>query len=119
MERSVGSRVLQLRSNRSQLYFVAHDPHIIITCSGRGGICHLALYLYLFGVYMQKVTLPTKFHTSIETTIKLKDEAGMAGSKSTQTRFVYLSYPLYTPTLVFLDTKYHARLIQHVSVAIL
>ena len=38
--------------------------------------------------------------TSIKT-IKLKDEVGMAGSKSTQTRFVRNKHLLYIPTLAF------------------
>ena len=40
--------------------------------------------------------------TSIKT-IKLKDEVGMAGSKSTQTRFVRDKHLLYIPTLAILD----------------
>ena len=42
--------------------------------------------------------------TSIKT-IKLKDEVGMAGSKSTQTRFVRDKHQilLYIPSLAFLD----------------
>ena len=34
-------------------------------------------------------------------TIKLKDEVGMAGSKSTPTRFVRHKHLLYIPTLAF------------------
>ena len=33
----------------------------------------------------------------------LKDEVGMAGSKSTQTRFVRHKHLLYIPSLAFLD----------------
>ena len=36
-------------------------------------------------------------------TIKLKDEVGMAGSKSTRTRFVRHKHLLYIPSLTFLD----------------
>ena len=36
-------------------------------------------------------------------TIKLKDEVGMTGSKSTQTRFVRDKHLLYIPSLAFLD----------------
>ena len=38
-----------------------------------------------------------------KTSIKLKDEVGMAGSKSTQTRFVRHKHLLYIPSLAFLD----------------
>ena len=38
--------------------------------------------------------------TSIKSN-KLKDEVGMAGSKSTQTRFIRLKHLLYIPTLAF------------------
>ena len=40
-------------------------------------------------------------YTSIKT--KLKEEVGMAGSKSTQTRFVRHKHLLYIPSLAFLD----------------
>ena len=44
------------------------------------------------------------YHTIIIiTSIKLKDEVGMAGLKSTQTRFVRHKHLLYIPLLAFLD----------------
>ena len=49
---------------------------------------------------------------TITKTIKLKDEVGMAGSKSTQTRFVRHKYLLYIPLLAFLS--YYAPI--HVDV---
>ena len=42
-----------------------------------------------------------KEQKQVQKTIKLKDEVGMAGSKSTQTRFVRHKHLLYIPTLAF------------------
>ena len=55
------------------------------------------------------MTCPNPGEFRLETIItriknkKLKDEVGMAGSKSTQTRFVRHKHLLYIPLLAFLD----------------
>ena len=54
----------------------------------------------IFGciTYIQAIDSMTRIKT-----IQLKDEVGMAGSKSTQTRFVRHKHLLYFPSLAFLD----------------
>ena len=46
---------------------------------------------------------PSLLTKQVEKTIKLKDEVGMAESKSTKTRFVRHKHLLYIPSLAFLD----------------